>query len=123
MVPFLGHQPAMPAQNGVRRDQRAEFAEQFAAQDFPFDGQPVPLVVIQQNSFLAMHLLKHLVLGAKILDYLLLLLVHPASQDRQQQLPSWTTKLMDAPVTGAIDSLRCRNSILRRADIAFFDAG
>ena len=92
MVPFLGHQQAMPAQNGVRRNQRADFAQQCAPQNFPFDGQPAPLIVIQQNPFLALQFLEYLILGAKILDDLLLLLVDPSSQDRQQQLPRLNDK-------------------------------
>ena len=77
----------MPAQNGVRRDQRGNFVQQFAAQDLPFDSESSTLVVVEQNPFLAVHFLENLVFRAEVLDDLLLLLVHPASENRQQQLP------------------------------------
>src|ERR1019366_4277102 len=64
MVPLLRHQLPMPAQNGVRREQRTDLVQELATQDLAFDGQAAPLIVVEQDPFLAVLLLEHLVFRA-----------------------------------------------------------
>jgi len=45
------------------------------------------LVVAEQDAFLAQLFFEHLVFGSQVFDYLLLLLIDPASEDHQQELP------------------------------------
>ena len=53
MVPFLGHEFPMPTQKGVRREERADRAQELTPQDLAFDGQATTLVVGDQDPFLA----------------------------------------------------------------------
>lgn len=51
VIPLLGNQLPVPAQDRVRCERRADFCQELASQDFAFDRQPAPLVVIEQNPF------------------------------------------------------------------------
>ena len=77
----------MPTQDRVRRKQRADLAEHFASEDLAFDSQSSALVVVEQDSLFAEFLSQHLVFGAEILDRSLLLLVDPASENQEEELP------------------------------------
>lgn len=77
----------MPAQDGVRREQRADFFESLASEHFSFDGQSSPLIVIEQDAFGPVHLLKYFDLGTQVIDCLLLLTIDPAGQNRKEELP------------------------------------
>src|ERR1035441_4102055 len=87
MVPLLRHQLPMPAQNGVRREQRTDLVQELATQDLAFDGQAAPLIVVEQDPFLAHLLSEHLVFRAQILDPFLLLVVDPPRENGQQKVP------------------------------------
>src|ERR1019366_7560432 len=97
MVPLLGHQLPMPAQNGVRREERTDLLQCLAAQDLAFDSQAASLIVIEQNPFLADLLAQHLVLRTQILDPFLLLVVDPPSENGQQKLPRLQNESHNAP--------------------------
>src|ERR1019366_5606961 len=77
----------MPAQNGVRREQRTDLVQELATQDLAFDGQAAPLIVVEQDPFLAHLLSEHLVFRAQILDPFLLLVVDPPRENGQQKVP------------------------------------
>jgi hypothetical protein len=54
-----------------------------------FHGQTPALIIVEQNAFFAELFSKHTVLGAKILNYILLSMVHPTNQDQEQQPPGF----------------------------------
>jgi hypothetical protein len=45
VIPLLGHEQAMPPQDGVRYEQRAHRLEHLTAEDFAFDGQSTTLII------------------------------------------------------------------------------
>jgi hypothetical protein len=47
------------------------------------------LIIVEQNAFFAELFSEHAVLGAKILNFILLSMVHPTSQYQEQQLPGF----------------------------------
>ena len=77
----------MPTQDRIGCEQRADFFEPFASEDLTLDGQPSPLIVVEQNSLLAELLYQHLVFGSQVLDCRLLLPIDPRCQDQNQELP------------------------------------
>ena len=77
----------MPAQDRVRRDDGTDLSEHLAAEDLALDRQASPLVVGEPDAFLAVRFLQDLILGAQILDDLLLLPIDPAGEDDQEKLP------------------------------------
>ena len=81
VIPLPGHQFPMPAKDGVRSKDRGNFLQCLAAQYLPFEGEAAPLVVAQQDAFLAELLFQHLVLGAQVFECFLLMPVYPASKD------------------------------------------
>ena len=64
----------------------ADFFERFAAQDLAIHSQSAPLVVLEQDSLLAMRSLEHLVLCSQVLDHLLMLAIDPADENDKIQL-------------------------------------
>ena len=87
VVPLLGHQFSVPAQNGVGGKERADLLQHFASQDLSLGGQPTALIVIEQDPFLAQLFFEHVNFRPLKLDNLLLLAVYPARQNNQQELP------------------------------------
>ena len=87
VIPLLGHEQAVPTQDGVRCEQRTYRLEHLAAEDFAFDGQPPTLIVGEDDPALAEFFFEDLVLGAEVFDDFLLLAVAPAGQDGEQELP------------------------------------
>jgi hypothetical protein len=77
----------VPAHDGVWRDDRPNLSEYLSAEDLAFDCQVPPLVVIEPDPFPAMRFPQDLVLGAQVLNDLLLLPVDPTGQDEKEQLP------------------------------------
>ena len=67
--------------------QRGDGIEQFAAEDLGFDGEATALLVVEENTPCAQLLAEDLVFRPQILDDLVLLLVHPAREAGQQQMP------------------------------------
>jgi hypothetical protein len=77
----------MPAQDRVRSKQGADFVQAFPAENSTFDCQSTSLVIVQQNTFSTELLFEHLILSSEILNDFLLLPIHPASQNHNEQLP------------------------------------
>ena len=77
----------MPAQNRIRRKQRADFIQSLATDRLALDRQAAPLVVTEQDAFLAELLFENCVLGSQILDHFLLLAIDPSGKDQDKQLP------------------------------------
>jgi hypothetical protein len=77
----------MPAEDRVRREQTADLLQDFPTQDFAFHRQAASLVVVEKDPFLPQFLLEHIDLRPLEVDDLLLLLVDPPREDRQQKLP------------------------------------
>jgi hypothetical protein len=73
----------VPAQNGVRRYQASNLRQQFAAEHLAFDGQAATLVIVEKNSAFSEFFSEDLVLGAEVVNDLLLLPIDPASQDNE----------------------------------------
>ena len=88
-VPFLGDEHAVPTQDRIRGEQRADFLKTFATEDFALDRESAPLVVTEKNAFLPKLLFQHLVFGPQVLDCLLLLTVDPRCEDQNEELPWW----------------------------------
>jgi hypothetical protein len=61
----------MPAEDRVRREERANLAEQLAPQNLALDRQPPALIVVEENPPVQLFL-QDLVLGAQVFDDLLL---------------------------------------------------
>ena len=59
VIPFLSDERAMPAENRVRREERADFLQSLASQHFPFDGQSPPLIVVEQDPSRTVQFLEH----------------------------------------------------------------
>src|SRR5262249_38683231 len=97
VVPLPGDQPPMPAQNGVRRKQRADLVQRLAAQDLALDGQPAGLVSVEQAAFLTELFLEDLSLGAQVFDTLLPLAIDPTAENGSQQLPGLENETHAAP--------------------------
>jgi len=70
----------VPAKDRVWCNQRADLFKHLPTQNLAFDGQPMPLVVVQQYAFPAELLLEHLILSPEVLDHNLLLPIDPAGQ-------------------------------------------
>jgi hypothetical protein len=71
----------MPAQNRFRSDDCGELCKHLPAQDLSLNSQPAPLLVSEQDSFLANSLAKHPIFGQKVFDHILLTTIHPAGED------------------------------------------
>ena len=72
----------LPTQDRVRRDDRLNLSEYLSAQDLAFDRQASPLVIVELDPFPAMRLPQDLVLGAQVLDDLLLRPIDPPGQNK-----------------------------------------
>ena len=73
----------MPTQNRVRRYQSSDLGKYLPAQNLALDGQPATLIVIEKNSPFTDLFFENLVLGAEVLDDLLLLSIDPAGEDNE----------------------------------------
>ncbi len=93
MIPFSSDQLAMPAQDRFRREQRADFRQEFAAEDFGLDRQTPPLIVAKKNSLLPVMLLQNFNRREQELDLPLLLAIRPTRDRHQQQMPRPDRKL------------------------------
>ena len=81
VIPFLGDQHPVPPQDRIRREQRADFFESLATEDLAFDRQSTPLIIVQQDAFLAELLFEDLVFGSQVFNHFLLLAIDPTSED------------------------------------------
>jgi hypothetical protein len=111
----------MPTQNRIRREQRTKLLQQLVNQNLTFHPKSSSLVVVQSESFLSKLLLKHLVLGQEILAHLLLLMIYPASGNKEYQVPRlqdetlershWESKWSESsrchlPITSAMNAIQ-----------------
>ena len=74
----------MPTKQGVGGHNRADFLEGLAAQNLSFDGQAAPLVIIEQDAFLAELLFQYLVFSPQVLDNILLMTINPTRDDEEE---------------------------------------
>jgi hypothetical protein len=86
VVPLLRNQLPVPAADGVGREGGTDLAEDLPTEDLALDRQAATLVVDEPDPSLAVGLLQDLVLGAEVLDDLLLLPVDQAGEDGQEKL-------------------------------------
>jgi hypothetical protein len=82
-IVFLGDESSLPSQEGLRRNDRGDFAEQAPPEHFRLGRQASALTVVQAEAF-GSQLLAHLVFFAEIIDGVALLLAQP-SRNRNQQ--------------------------------------
>ena len=83
-----------------------------ATQNLAFYRQVPALVIGKHGPFLAEFFFEQPVLGSQILDDLLLLTIHPAGEDDQQNLPSREGKVHGSPDSDACSmrSIGCRQA-------------
>ena len=62
-VPLLGHQPSMPAHQGIRRDKGIEFQQSFTPYRLRFPRKQRPLSIGEPNALAAQPLLQQPILG------------------------------------------------------------
>jgi hypothetical protein len=89
----------VPAQDCFRCDDGANIGERLPAQDLAFDCQSPALVVIQQNPLFAQLFTQNAILGEQIFKDILLMLIDPASQNKEQYLPGLQNKFHGTPDT------------------------
>jgi len=77
----------MPTKKSVGCHDGSYFLECLAAQYLSFDGQVTPLIIAEQDAFLAELLFEYLVLSPQVLDNILLTAVDPTRDDEEQQVP------------------------------------
>ena len=63
------------------------YSSHLPPEDLAFHGQAPPLIIVEQNAFLAELFSEHAILGPKVLDYFLLSMIDPAGEDQNKQLP------------------------------------
>ena len=76
----------MPLENRLRGHQRRRLVQQRPTQTLALPGQPGALSVRELQPLVAVQFLQHAYLLLEILDYLLLLAVHPTRQHAQEKL-------------------------------------
>jgi hypothetical protein len=77
----------MPGEDRVRSDNRGHLFQGSSAQSFAFSCESPPLIVGEPESLPAELLLEDSILFAQIFNRGLLMLVDPASEDRDEELP------------------------------------
>jgi hypothetical protein len=83
-VVFLGDEPPVPSQEGLRRNDRSDFAKKAPPERLRLSRQAPALIVVQAEAFGSQLLAQHLVFFAEIVDGVALLLAQP-SRNRNQQ--------------------------------------
>jgi hypothetical protein len=73
----------VPAQNRVWSHDRGHLLEHLPPENLAFHSQAPPLIIVEQDAFLAELLSEHAILGSKVLDHILLSMVDPASEDQE----------------------------------------
>jgi hypothetical protein len=86
VVPFSCHQFPVPAQQGVRCDQRAQFVQHFATERVRFSGESSTFGIGEPNAASAEAFLEQSVLFLEIVDDVQLMTVDPPSEHHQQQV-------------------------------------
>ena len=85
-IVFGGDELAVPAQDGVRRQQVCHFAEHSSPKHLAPDGEPTPLVIGEPKSTAVKLLAQNPVLLLEVVDQLDLLPVDPAGEQQEQEL-------------------------------------
>jgi hypothetical protein len=88
----------MPAEDGIGSEKSADLIEEFAAEDFPFDGQAAALVVVQQDATFADYFPEYLIFRSQVIVDLLLPVVDPAGEDEMEQMPRFKNEANDGPL-------------------------
>ena len=83
-IVFLGDESSVPSQEGLRRNDRGDFAKQAPPEHLRLGRQAPALIVVQAEAFGSQLLAQHLVFLAEIIDGVALLLAQP-SRNRNQQ--------------------------------------
>lgn len=83
-IVFLGDESSVPSQEGLRRNDRGDFAKQAPPENLRLGRQAPTLIVVQAEAFDSQLLAQHLVFFAEIIDGVALLLAQP-SRNRNQQ--------------------------------------
>ncbi len=89
VILICGYQFPMPSQNRIWGYDSGHLLEHYPPEYLAFHGQTPTLIIVEQNAFFAELFSEHIIFGAKILNYLLLSMVYPTSQDQEQQLPGF----------------------------------
>ena len=90
----LGHHHGRHGEPGAAASDRlSPHREEFAAEQLSLDRQSSSLVVIEQDSLLAVFLAQNLIFGSEIRDHILLLPIHPARENEKVQLPRLKNEL------------------------------
>jgi hypothetical protein len=92
-IVLLRNQPAMPCQQRLRRYYRCDLRQPFRSKNFGFDRQVTLLVVGESHAAMADLLSKNTIFFHQISDGMLLMLVHPSSQNNQQKSKGIQTRL------------------------------
>src|SRR5215471_3317925 len=87
-IVFLGDQLPAPSQQGLRRDNAGDLGKSLSSQRFGLYGQSPALSVIKADSPTTELFSKYPILLAKILNDLLLAVVHPPGHSDQHK-PKW----------------------------------
>jgi integrase/recombinase XerD len=75
---------AMPTKKSVGGHNRADFLECLAAQYLSFNGQAAPLVISEQDAFLAELFFQYLVFSPQVLDNILLMAINPTRDNEEE---------------------------------------
>jgi hypothetical protein len=85
-IVFPGDQLPVPSQQSLRRDDCRNPSQQFTASPLGLDCEPTALVIVESHSATAALLPKNSIFLQKILDNVVLMLVHPSSHGNNHHL-------------------------------------
>jgi hypothetical protein len=84
--PFSGDEVPMPSQNRVECDDRRDLRQHPTAQPLAKRGQPSPVIIRQPQTLMAQLGLQHAVFFAQVQDDLVLFVLEPAEEGRDEKL-------------------------------------
>ena len=84
--PFPGDEVPVPSQNRVGRDDRRDLRQHPTTQPFAEGGQPSPVTIRQPQTLMAQLRLQDAVLFAQVQDDLVLFVLEPAEEGRDEEL-------------------------------------
>lgn len=102
VIPFLGDQLAVPAQDRVRGHDGGDFHQRLTADGLALDGQLSPLVIGQKDPFLAQFRQQSLDLIILKRDDLLLTMIHQSRNQSEGDMPRLQYEIHG--ITGFSDS-------------------
>jgi hypothetical protein len=74
----------MPAQKRIWSHDSGHLLEHLPPEHLAFRSQAPSLIIVEQNAFLAELFSEHAILGTKVFNHVLLLMVDPAGEDQEQ---------------------------------------